>query len=292
MSNSISKQPYKLKGEIRQFIIAQKKTNPALSCRKLVSLIKEQFQIDLSKSLINNVIKQNNLSSPVGRRRKRELKEPKFLPKIKRKERSIENGGLFFLKIADFKLSLTSNLAENLSIYFPTLTEKKKLGDTIETSIFMPLFKNKEDLWLFTGKEISLEVLNQYLFQLKQIPLLELNKVLVRLGISYETERAEELDKQCLYYLNSYVQTNFFPSAYRYLSFLDMQERFYSLWIKQEESPQSLKVQFFYPKEFPWRDDIVWQDDFSYAVEKVNKSMISTPENKQIYFDVEVKTLF
>jgi len=292
MSNSISRQPYKLKEEVKQLIIDQKKTNPALSCRKLAFLIKEQFQIDLSKSLINNVIKQNNLSSPVGRRRKRELKEPKFLPKIKREERPVENGGLFFLKIADLKLSLTSNLAENLLVYLPALAKEKELGDTIETSIFMSLFKNKEDLWLFTGKEISLEALNQYLFQLKQISPLELNKVLVKLGISYEAGRAEELDKQCLYYLNSYVQTNFFPSVYRYLSFLDMQERFYSLWIKQEENSQSLKVQFFYPKEFPWRDDIVWQDDFSYAIEKVNKSMISTPENKQIYLDPEVKTLF
>jgi len=292
MSNSISKQPYKLKGEIRQFIIDQKKANSTLSCRKLVFLIKEQFQINLSKSLINNVIKQNNLSSPVGRRRKRELKKPKFFPKIRREERPVENGGFFFLKIADFKLSLTSNLAENLSVYLPTLAKEKELGDIIETSIFMPLFKNKEDLWLFTGKETSPEVLNQYLLQLKQIPPLELNKVLVRLGISQETERAEELDKQCLYYLSSYVQTNFFPSVYRYLSFLDMQERFYSLWIKWEESPQSLKVQFFYPKEFLWRNDIVWQDDFSYAVERVNKSMVSTPENKQIYIDPEVKILF
>ena len=55
----------KLNEEIKQFIIQQKKANPELSCRGMISLIKERFQVNLSKSLINNVIKEQNLSGPV-----------------------------------------------------------------------------------------------------------------------------------------------------------------------------------------------------------------------------------
>jgi hypothetical protein len=63
--------PYKLKDEIEQFIIAKKKANPKFSCRKIVPLIKEHFKIDLSKSTINAIIKENSLSSKVGRTRVR-----------------------------------------------------------------------------------------------------------------------------------------------------------------------------------------------------------------------------
>lgn len=67
---------YKLSNEIKEYIIEQKKSNNNLSCRGLASLIKERFQIDLSKSLINAVIKQENLSSPVGRRKVDEVVIP------------------------------------------------------------------------------------------------------------------------------------------------------------------------------------------------------------------------
>ncbi len=66
--------PYKLKREIEQFIINQKQQNPGLSCRGLIPLVSGHFQINLSKSLINKVLKQNSLSSPVGRRREQPQK--------------------------------------------------------------------------------------------------------------------------------------------------------------------------------------------------------------------------
>jgi len=67
---------HKLKPEVKDFIIGQKKTNPALSCRNLTSLIIEQFQVNVSKSSINAIFKENNLSMPIGRRRKQ--KKNKF----------------------------------------------------------------------------------------------------------------------------------------------------------------------------------------------------------------------
>ncbi len=59
---------YKLNEEIKQFIIQQKKADPELSCRNLVPLVKEHFQISLSKSLINNdIIWQEGLSHAANR---------------------------------------------------------------------------------------------------------------------------------------------------------------------------------------------------------------------------------
>jgi len=62
---------YKLKPEIKEFIIEKKQSNPILSCRGMVGLVEDNFNIKLSKSTINSIIKAVNLSSPVGRRRKK-----------------------------------------------------------------------------------------------------------------------------------------------------------------------------------------------------------------------------
>lgn len=62
---------YKLKTEIKDYILEEKNNKPILSCRSLVSLIESKFQIKVSKSSINAVIKESGLSMPVGRRRKK-----------------------------------------------------------------------------------------------------------------------------------------------------------------------------------------------------------------------------
>ncbi|MCX5698292.1 MAG: hypothetical protein NTX01_01135 [Candidatus Omnitrophica bacterium] len=67
---------HKLKPEVLSFIIENKQNNPVVSCRYLTSLILEQLQIKVSKSSINAIFKENNLSMPIGRRRK--LKKKKF----------------------------------------------------------------------------------------------------------------------------------------------------------------------------------------------------------------------
>jgi hypothetical protein len=62
---------YRLKPEIKNYILETKKANPALSCRKMVALIENKFQMRLSKSSINALFKESGLSMPVGRRRKK-----------------------------------------------------------------------------------------------------------------------------------------------------------------------------------------------------------------------------
>lgn len=76
---------YKLKPEIRDFILEQKKTDPNLSCRSLSNVVEQKFQLKVSKSSINALFKETGLSSPVGRRQKRQkitLPLPEELPKL------------------------------------------------------------------------------------------------------------------------------------------------------------------------------------------------------------------
>ena len=58
---------HKLNPEVLNFILQQKKDNPGLGCRKLAELVSLHFQINVSKSSVNNVLKESNLSNSVGR---------------------------------------------------------------------------------------------------------------------------------------------------------------------------------------------------------------------------------
>ncbi|MFH1360166.1 MAG: hypothetical protein ABIJ41_03915 [Candidatus Omnitrophota bacterium] len=81
---------HKLKKEVVDFITEQKQANPQLSCRKLAELIQDKFFIKVSKSSVNAVIKEENLSSPVGRRPKKGRKTPKFTIPNHKKEQLLE----------------------------------------------------------------------------------------------------------------------------------------------------------------------------------------------------------
>ena len=59
---------HKLKPEVIKFILDNKQANPHLSCRSLAALLLEKFQVGVSKSSINAIFKENNLSMPTGRR--------------------------------------------------------------------------------------------------------------------------------------------------------------------------------------------------------------------------------
>lgn len=58
---------HKLRNEIVDFIVNQKKENPAIGCRALVKVVYDAFQVKVSKSSINSIIKNAHLSSHVGR---------------------------------------------------------------------------------------------------------------------------------------------------------------------------------------------------------------------------------
>ncbi len=58
---------HKLSDEVRDFILAEKKALPQISCRKLSDVTYEKFQVIVSKSSISSVLKSAHLNSPIGR---------------------------------------------------------------------------------------------------------------------------------------------------------------------------------------------------------------------------------
>ena len=59
---------YKLKADVVDFVVQQKRQNPQISCRSLTTIINEAFRIKISKSSVNAILKKAKLSSPIGRR--------------------------------------------------------------------------------------------------------------------------------------------------------------------------------------------------------------------------------
>lgn len=81
---------HKLKEQVVEYIIIQKQSNPSLGVRQLASLAGSQFQVQISKSSVNNVLKNAALSSSVGRRAGASIKPAKAdkfsIPSAKKEE--------------------------------------------------------------------------------------------------------------------------------------------------------------------------------------------------------------
>ncbi len=282
MSNLMSS--YKLKPEIVNFILEQKRLDTALSCRKLAPLVAEKFKITISKSLINSVIKEVSLSSKVGRRRIKE-KTPEI----------IENGGFIFLKAADIKLELTKQVMANFSVYFPDkkISFQQKISEIltyVEFFKFSQLACDRQNyrklgLWWLSDGVMSKDNLSDFCQRLNQIPIPEASRILGKLGVEHNISIFSDLYKECLYRLNTYVQTNFFPPGYQFLDPFAMKERFYRLQANIEKKPHLLKIHLFYPTGFFWVNDVIWQEGFSYAANKVNEANIVNENGEQIWIN-------
>lgn len=122
---------YKLTPKVRNFIIEKKKEKTVLSCRSLTALIEKEFQVKVSKSSINSLIKQAGLSMPVGRRRKprRGVVETKRL-------------GAIILKAADYILGGTTAISEVIKSRIQTQVEIPDLALRTEQLLYEQLNLN------------------------------------------------------------------------------------------------------------------------------------------------------
>ncbi|MFP4473624.1 MAG: helix-turn-helix domain-containing protein [Candidatus Omnitrophota bacterium] len=76
---------HKITPDVLDFIVDTKQENPRVSCREMAERIEEKFQLDISKSTINNIWKERGLNSRVGRRpsrRKAVRKKPRQVFRI------------------------------------------------------------------------------------------------------------------------------------------------------------------------------------------------------------------
>lgn len=128
---------YKLFPQIKQFIIEQKKENSNLSCRKINSLVNKKFKVGISKSSINEIIKQAGLSSAIGRRRKKKRKAPRETPQARQELLENQSTGAILLKAADLILGGSLSMNKAIKNRLPNLKDSSLL----EALIYMPLFK-------------------------------------------------------------------------------------------------------------------------------------------------------
>lgn len=196
---------YKLKSEIKDFILEQKRLNTILGCRSLSLLVENKFQLKVSKSSINTLIKQAGLSMPIGRRpkkrrRRQEVAPPKLIefkaeapPEIKPekpaepvvaqpatppiKEQVAVHAelpsetvctGAILLKATDCLIRGSYSLAEAIKNRL-NRPQNDLLAKT-EGLIYLPLFeKDLSGLWALVNKGLSLEGLSAYLNELQSI---------------------------------------------------------------------------------------------------------------------------
>ena len=201
----------------------------------------------------------------------------------------MENAGFFFLKAADLKLGLTLRLAEVLSAYFPGLVKQTHQA-IIETLIYAPYFKDKKSLWLLIGAGVPEENITQYSQQFLMVPLPQLVELAGKAGISRKFNDINDLWSEALLRLNSYI-VHSFPPEYQFLDFKAMLERFYCLPGRLERKSGLLIIQSFYPANFHWISDIIWQEGLSSAANRVNEAGIITSEKEQIWISPQVRFL-
>jgi hypothetical protein len=160
---------YKLKPEIGDFILKEKKNHPALSCRKLAVLVNKKFPIKLSKSHINSLIKIARLSNPVGR-----------TPKPKRGYIEAEGLGAFMLKAAD---ALIGGVDYFVQIIKERVKARPDLGELTETLVYQPLFgeeiKPDSGLWKLVNKPYIDRDFSSYLNELQGVTSLNTDMVAI-----------------------------------------------------------------------------------------------------------------
>jgi len=116
---------HKLKQEVISFIIDQKKDNPKLGCREIAEITSDKFLIKISKSSVNSIIKNSNLSNSVGRPNKiLDDKNKKFqIPSVKKQQISKE---LHKIPLPIIKASKNEEISE--------LSNKKSLKSEMDNS--------------------------------------------------------------------------------------------------------------------------------------------------------------
>lgn len=165
---------YKLKPEVSNFILAQKQANPSLSCRAMVALVEKKFHTPVSKSSINKLFKEANLSASVGRRRK------------KRKSGGQAAGlGLVLLKAADAYLGGTQAIAAVIQQQLKT-PDPLLLAKTEYLLYHSLIPKADSALELLLDHSFSPQEISAYLEGLKEIPALPAEISLALVGIAQD----------------------------------------------------------------------------------------------------------
>jgi len=159
---------YKLLPKVKNSILKEKQKNPRLSCRKAAVLIKKKFNLNLSKSSINNLLKKEGLSSPLGRTRKKQRK---------RKIAENEKLGIFLLKAADLYVGGSLAINEIIKKRLPRcdniyLLQALLYAQLYDINLDSRVANIPSALGALVGKEIKLGDLLAYLNDLQSVKII------------------------------------------------------------------------------------------------------------------------
>lgn len=170
---------YKLTPEVREFILETKRANPAASCRGITQSVFDKYQINVSKSSVNSLIKEVGLSMPVGRR-----------AKPGRRTLPGEEAGTLLFKAADILLGGTQYFVE--AINAKLRADPTRLQAQTDCLLFRESFLSSGEisgpkpgswLWSIAEARSSKEEVAAYvgaLSQVKELPF-ELSQILSKL---------------------------------------------------------------------------------------------------------------
>ncbi len=160
--SKIIKRKTKVNETVISLIVDIKKHDKTISCRSLSKLLHSKYNIKLSKSSINKVIKKLTLSSPVGRP----------ISKSFRVSGEVVGAGYVFLLGADRLLGLSAHIAEVLTRINSAFHIRRESLEAACQALIMgkafynvPLLKlidyRKEDMWLILGIKVNKGLLNK-----------------------------------------------------------------------------------------------------------------------------------
>lgn len=196
----------------------------------------------------------------------------------------VKNGGIFFLKAADFATNMVGQLSDKFVGYLPELDFNQRKS-FLQQVIYYQYVKDYLSLKVFVDQNISEDLFNKYTQELANSSFISIKDDLMKLKVYNNINSLNDLAQQIAYFLNSYVQDKFFPSVYHYLDIKAMFERFYCISAKIEETSDELNIKFYYPPELVWASDIIWIEDFASAAKAVNDARIFSPSGKKLIFN-------
>lgn len=153
----------KLTKKVTGIILREKRKNPLFGCRKLSELLRDQYRLSISKSLINRALVSGGVKERPGRKSETEAL----------KIRSIDRCGLFLIKAVEADLCFDRILSESIKPALPRIPSGELLC-LADFFIYAPLFKindyrklknyRKKGLWRILGlnKPVSLKALRDF----------------------------------------------------------------------------------------------------------------------------------
>ncbi|MCM8799612.1 MAG: hypothetical protein NC900_02620 [Candidatus Omnitrophica bacterium] len=188
---------YKLKPEIREFIIKQKKEYPFISCRAMGKIIKEKFNLNISKSHINILFKKTGLNIGKGR-----------TPKIRKITQEAEGLGAFLLKGVETLFGGVSLISDYSKRHLPKYQENESLTEAL---LYKNLFEENlalnSGLWKLIGKIYHPQVLSEYLIDLQGLKELKTILASLFLGLLEEVLFLKLTFMQGAFYIDSQFYT-------------------------------------------------------------------------------------